>query len=99
METQGRIKGCHEAIGLDSMARRVLLSALESRAAGTWLLLGNGPIRELGGESGLREYSFYPSSYGVLMAAQLRSPAHPEDLGHTLGVDSDRFAFGYSDGF
>lgn len=99
VEVQGKIKGCHEAIGLDRAARRVVLSALEGHAAGSWLLLGSASMRELGTERARARYTLSPGSYGVLMAAPLKTPTDAQNLGHLLGVDSPTFAHGSQDAF
>jgi GNAT superfamily N-acetyltransferase len=99
LRTEGQLRACHEGMARTTLARRYLLSSLESEASGGWLLLGSPLIYELRQAPGIRAYILAQGSHSVLMAKSLDGFLRPSDLAHELGTDRPDFLIGVADSF
>ena len=86
---------CGEILASKHVPDELMLSSLEEKAKGKWLVLYGPAVKQNLSERG---YAISSKAWGVLMAARLDAKK-ARNLTHTLGADDSKFACFGSDGF
>lgn len=90
---------CWEAVASLPEHRSPLVQALESRAAGRWLLIGTSPEIVWREVLEARGYHFIPDSYGTWMALNLKREMPVSEMREVLRAGTPRFVMQDLDSF